>query len=113
MDIRGLTQRFDSISRELPDQKNVNFWFARDLHDPLGYSEWRNFESVIQKAITSCVNSGYDCNDHFVKVNKMVVLGSGVQREIEDFIQTRRVHSEEKALDKQAGKLPRSTDCVD
>ncbi|MBN1764115.1 MAG: DNA damage-inducible protein D, partial [Sedimentisphaerales bacterium] len=67
----------------------VEFWLARDLQKLLGYSQWRSFESVIEKAITSCINAGYDPDDHFARVSKMVDLGSGAQREIDDMALTR------------------------
>ena len=50
----------------------------------LEYSEWRNFCNVIYKAETACENSGNDIQDHFVEVTKMVDIGSGAEREIED-----------------------------
>jgi len=66
------------------DNSGVEFWYARDLQRVLEYTEWRNFEKVINKAITACKKSGYGPNDHFVGVNKMVPLGSGAERQIED-----------------------------
>lgn len=66
------------------DDSGIEFWYARDLQRELEYVEWRNFEKVINKAITACIKVGYDPNDHFVGVNKMVSLGSGAVREIED-----------------------------
>lgn len=41
------------------------------------YSEWRNFNNTIEKAKTACATSGFDVQDHFVDVNKMVEIGSG------------------------------------
>ena len=67
----------------------TEFWFARDLQILLGYSQWRSFEAVIEKAKTSCENSGYDPEDHFAPARKMVELGSGARREIEDMALTR------------------------
>jgi DNA-damage-inducible protein D len=58
-------------------QDGVEFWFARNLQDLLGYTEWRNFFKVIEKARESCKNSDHLESDHFVDVNKMVILGSG------------------------------------
>lgn len=66
------------------DKSGAEFWYARDLQQALEYTEWRNFESVIRKAITACEKSGYDPTDHFVGVNKKVTLGSGAIREVED-----------------------------
>ena len=67
----------------------MDFWLARDLQRLLGYSQWRSFEAVIQKAITSCINAGYEPDDHFARVRKMVDLGSGAKREIENIALTR------------------------
>jgi DNA-damage-inducible protein D len=68
----------------------VEYWLARDLQHLLGYAEWRNFlNSAITKAKTACEVSGHPIRDHFVDVNKMVDLGSGSQREIDDSMLTR------------------------
>jgi DNA-damage-inducible protein D len=68
----------------------VEYWLARDLQYLLGYAEWRNFlNSAITKAKTACEVSGHPIRDHFVDVNKMVDLGSGSQREIDDLMLTR------------------------
>lgn len=74
--------------------RNVNeygedFWYARDMQVVLQYTEWRNFIKVIEKAKIACESSGNNVLDHFVDVNKMVHLGSGSQREIEDIMLSR------------------------
>ena len=61
------------------------FWVARELQTALGYREWRNFKKVLDKAITACNNSDYYSPDHFVEVNKMVNVGSGAERTIDDY----------------------------
>lgn len=71
------------------EETGVEFWLARDLRNLLGYQTWRHFERVIQKAITACESSGYESCDHFVEVDKMVPLGTGAKRAVEDYILTR------------------------
>jgi len=74
--------------------KNINeyeqeFWYARDMQQILQYKEWRNFLKVIEKAKIACESSNQNVLDHFVGVNKMVQLGSGAEREIEDIVLSR------------------------
>ncbi|RXK80046.1 DNA damage-inducible protein D [Chlorobaculum sp. 24CR] len=85
--IHSLTASFEAHARQT--ESGVEFWLARDLQQLLGYGEWRNFNTVVSKAKISCEVSGYAVSDHFVDVNKMVNLGSGSQREIEDIMLTR------------------------
>jgi DNA-damage-inducible protein D len=59
------------------------------LQKLLDYDEWRNFLKVIDKAKTACLNSGHNVSDHFVDTNKMVKLGSGSERQIDDIMLTR------------------------
>ncbi len=61
------------------------YWSARDLQLILEYSEWRNFSKTIERAISSCINSGYDKQYHFVEASKMVFIGSGAEREMKDY----------------------------
>lgn len=70
-------------------QNGVEYWMARDIQRLLDYTDWRNFLLVVDKAKIACSRSGQNITDHFVDVNKMVQLGSGSQREIEDIMLTR------------------------
>ena len=83
-----LTARFDELSQRLPDE-GIEFWFARDLMEPLGYARWENFITAIHRAIDSCKSTGNDEFDHFRGVTKMVRLGSGAERPVDDFMLTR------------------------
>ena len=67
----------------------VECWSARDLQKLLGYSKWENFSKVIDKAKESCANVGQNILDHFPDVRKMVALGSGAEREVDDIMLTR------------------------
>jgi DNA-damage-inducible protein D len=70
-------------------QNDFEYWMARDLQKLLDYEEWRNFLKVIDKAKLACLNSRQNISDHFVDVNKMVTLGSGSERQVEDMMLTR------------------------
>ena len=67
----------------------VEYWFARDLQTLLGYSQWRNFEPVIEKAITACITAGENPDDHFVRARKMIETGKTAQREVDEIALTR------------------------
>jgi len=83
-----LKKDFDALAKAVPEE-NVEFWLARDLMEALGYARWENFLTAIQRAITSCETMGYTAGDHFRGVTKMVALGSGAERAIDDFMLTR------------------------
>ena len=64
---------FESIKHISED--GSEFWYARELAAVLEYTQWRNFAKVIDKARIACKNSGYDIDDHFAEVSKMVEAG--------------------------------------
>lgn len=65
-------------------ETGAEFWLARDLQPLLGYARWENFVKVIEKAKTSCKTAGYEISDHFLDVTKMIEIGKGGNREIDD-----------------------------
>ena len=73
---------FENIKHILED--GTEYWNARELQHVLEYTDWRNFLKVVDKAKIACENSGIFVEDHFVDVNKMVEIGSGAERVIED-----------------------------
>lgn len=71
---------FESIRYQ--DESGAEYWKSRELAEALGYEDYRNFISVLEKAKIACKKSKIDTKNHFVDVNEMVTLGSGAQREI-------------------------------
>lgn len=84
--INELFQRFEEACYLFND---IECWSARDLQEILGYAKWDNFKNAIAKAKVACENAGASVLDHFADVGKMVELGSGALREIEDVALTR------------------------
>ena len=81
-----MQSQFDQLAQTHPEEHNLEFWFARDLQEPLGYARWENFLTAIQRAIESCKTTGYEPGHHFRGVTKLITHGKGGQREIEDFL---------------------------
>ena len=94
MDIQKINQyksAFDLIAKEIKDDdgNTIEIWYARELQQQLGYARWENFVVAIGRAIESCKTLGINVDDHFREVTKMVQLGSGSERPIQDFMLTR------------------------
>lgn len=85
--IHQLTENFENISHTT--EQGVEFWLARDLQHLLGYNKWDNFQNVINKAKTACETSNQKIKNHFADVGKMVSIGSGAEKEVEDLMLTR------------------------
>ena len=94
MDIQKIEQyksAFDAIVEIVKDEdgNDIEVWYARKLQTVLGYARWENFVVAVGRAIESCKTLGVSVDDHFREVTKMVQLGSGSQRDVQDFMLTR------------------------
>ena len=94
MEINKITsyiESFNAIANHIEGEngEKVEVWFARDLQSRLGYARWENFQVAIGRAVESCKSQNINVDDHFREVTKMVTLGSGAQREIQDYMLTR------------------------
>jgi len=78
-----MRSQFDQLAQLHPEEPGLEFWFARDLQEPLGYVRWENFLTAIQRAIESCKSTGYEPGHHFRGVTKLITHGKGGQREID------------------------------
>ncbi|HBL69133.1 MAG TPA: DNA damage-inducible protein D, partial [Firmicutes bacterium] len=80
-------QTFESIKHV--NEFGQEYWFARELQSILEYIQWRRFHETIERAKLACMNSGYKAEDHFADVGKMVAIGSGTERTIDDIMLSR------------------------
>ena len=85
-DIQALFKSFEDAVCKIDD---TECWSARDLCALLGYAQWRNFNNVIDKAKAACSNAGQSVADHFADVSKMVSIGSGAGRDVDNVMLTR------------------------
>ena len=80
---------FEQFEKAAVTVENVECWSARDLYPILGYTQWRNFMNAVDKAKEACINAEQKLTDHFADVSKMVQIGSGAEKEIDDILLTR------------------------
>ena len=80
-------QTFESIKHI--NEYGEEYWLARELQPVLEYAQWRRFADAIERAKLACKNSGFEVDDHFADVGKMVDIGSGAEREIDDVMLSR------------------------
>lgn len=84
--IAELFEKFEHACYQLD---GVECWSAREMQEILGYSKWDNFLNVIDKAKNACATAGEKLSDHFADIGKLIEIGKGGQRPIEDIALTR------------------------
>lgn len=80
-------QTFENIKHV--NEYGEEYWLARELQSVLEYTQWRRFSDAVERAKLACVSSGFEVGDHFADVGKMVGIGSGAVREIDDVMLSR------------------------
>lgn len=86
-EINSVIQQLEAIKKHT--ERGIEYWTAREFQDILGYTEWKGFADVIDRAKTACIESGEDVGNHFGETTKMVSIGSGAFRPIPDIFLTR------------------------
>jgi DNA-damage-inducible protein D len=67
-------KRFEEIKHIRED--GTEYWSARELAIALEYTQWRNFDKVIGRAMIACENSGHSVLNDFAEVSKIVRAGA-------------------------------------
>jgi len=89
MEKQIITQLHKNFEECAHEKNGVEFWYARELQNLLGYNEWRNFEGVVEKAKIACERAKQKVFDHFVDVNKTIAMPKGATKEVLDIMLTR------------------------
>jgi len=76
-------QSFEQLKQS--NDHGAEFWSARNLQQLLGYTQWRRFEDAVKRALTSCEQSGNKPEYHFAGAGKMIGVGKGGAREVDDY----------------------------
>ena len=67
------------------DEYGNEYWLARELQVAFEYKRWDKFCKVIENAKITCEKSKYAVSNHFSHLGKMINLGKGGKRKVEDY----------------------------
>jgi DNA-damage-inducible protein D len=86
--------QYRATMEQLERMKRINaegteYWLAREVYPILGYASWQQFESLMERARENLRTNGIDPSHHFMPVHKLVGIGSGAQRQIENHFLSR------------------------
>lgn len=81
---QGQLKLLHKTLEDVRHQNGIEYWFARELYPVLGYTRWESFEGVIERAKESCERSGGVVTDHFQDETKMVPMGNGASKSVQD-----------------------------
>ena len=84
-----ISQRIILFNNLCHEENNIEYWYARDIMEPLGYKQYIKFQDAIERAKESCIASNHPINAHFINVQRPVDIGSGAVRVIDDIMLTR------------------------
>lgn len=84
-----MQNKFDSVAHLWEEDTQIEYWFARELQELLGYARWENFDEAIHRAMASCETSREQVSDHFRGVTKTIDLPKGAKRTVPDYMLTR------------------------
>lgn len=75
MDCNAIKKRSTLFDEFAHEEDGVEFWYARDLMEPLGYARWENFDEAVKRAMISCENNETPVESQFREVTKLVKSG--------------------------------------
>lgn len=80
---------FESFNRYIYEADGIEFWFARDVQQLLGYTKWENFLKVIDKAKIACEKAEVKVEDNFANTVRAINMPNGGIKEVDDIFLTR------------------------
>lgn len=89
MKLEVINRYVEDFNQFVYETQGLEFWFARDLSGLLGYTKWKNFLNVIEKAKVACINSGVGVSDNFSETFRLINMPNGGEKIVEDMFLTR------------------------